>query len=240
VFCSDFGDFLHKVEAELKDYLATLITTYHLSDYKVTSLTHPDGSKVATITSIGSVEVLHDAMALVDALRRCVNAVLTRSDADVREKTKSLSDKEQEVANLRRILLAFESSDAQHGEKVLATPGTPVRSGGGLAHSTALYNASTVGPPPSTPVAQRPPLYTDPAHLMMTPSTTAGAAMGSAARWSGAKTTLQHASPVARQAAKFHSELLKEVRLATTLSHVIFLEAYVWLTICCHFDRTEE
>jgi hypothetical protein len=223
----------------LKELAAWLITTHHITDYKVTSLTHPDGTKVVTITTAASVAVLTDAFKVIEALRNCITWVVEAREGTIREKTKLLGDREQELVNLRRILLAFESSDARHAENVLQTPATPVRGGGGGTGYAVMM--STPGAPhaQSTPT-QKPAAGLYSGDLAVTPSGHSTGADNSAARWSGAKSALQHASPAAKQAAKLLSEVLKEVRLLFELSIVAYAVFFMSISTVYHLAATEE
>lgn len=219
------SDLLKKAELDLKELIASLVTSCRLTEYKVTSLTHADGSRAHTITAAGTADVLSDAPRLLEALRACVQSIIAMRKTELDERTKLLEKKDQELLSLRRILAAMESTDGQHAENVLMSPTTPLRhappaatvgagaAAAGAGVSTQLFQGQDHMP--STPVQKAAASHGhSQAVVMMTPTTSTGAAsMGSSAavRWSGAKSALQHVSPAAKQAAKLHSEVLKEV-----------------------------
>ncbi len=201
------------METALTEFVAWVITTYKITDYKVTHALQVDGTRLLTISTAISAHSVMDSFKLIEVLRNCITWLVEGRDIEIRDKAKSLSDKEQELVNLRRILIAFESSDQQHAEKVLMH--TPVRGQAHHHHSHAVgHNGASEQHLPdslhsgtlvSTPESKAPPstsAYNS--SLAMTPS-------GGKARWSGAKSAIQHASPAAKQAAKLHSEVLKEV-----------------------------
>lgn len=220
-----FSESLKKIEWSVKELVAWLITTYKITDYKVTTLSQADGTKALTISTAISVNIIAEPLRLLEVLRNCITWLVEARDVEVRDKVKALDAKEQEVASLKRILLAFESSDAAHSERMLLTP---VRGGSSAAHPSAASAAYSLNPHAvprghgvteaevSSPPTQKGGLFGNnysAAMVPMTPSaSTAQASNSTAVRWSGAKTALLQASPAAKQAAKLHSEVLKEVK----------------------------
>lgn len=192
-----------------------MIATYKITDYKVTTVNHADGSKSHTISTAISVNIIAEPLRLLEVLRNCITWLVEARDVEVRDKSKALDAKDQEVASLKRILLAFESSDNAHAERMLLTP---VRGGHSGTHSGphAAHPAGVTVAEASSPPTQKGGLFGSSynnAVVPMTPSasTAHGVEASSAVRWSGAKTALLQASPAAKQAAKLHSEVLKEV-----------------------------
>lgn len=205
------------MEAALKEVVAWVITTYKVTDYKVTTLIQADGTRLLTVSTAISVNIVSDAFRLLDVLRSCVAWLVEHRDTEIRDKSKALSDKDQELASLRRILIAFESSDHQHAENVLHTPvrghaGHHAHNGHGatVQHVASSLSAGTLI---STPEGKGPAHSAYSSSVAVTPSNS-GTGGNNAARWSGAKSSILQASPAAKQAAKLHSEVLKEVRLA--------------------------
>lgn len=198
-----------------------MISTYQITDYMVTTLSQADGTKTLTVSTAISANIITEPARLLEVLRNCVTWVVEAREVDLRDKAKALEAKEQEVVSLKRILLAFESSDAAHAERMLLTP---VRGGGGGTNShggNGLTKGNISGPEMSSPPTQKGGLFGSSYNSMvpMTPSNStttahmgaAGSSSSVAVRWSGAKTALLQASPAAKQAAKLHSEVLKEV-----------------------------
>ena len=219
---------LKKVESALKEVAAWVISTYKITDYKVSTLIQPDGTRVVTISTSLGVTIVSDPFKVMEVLRTCVTWVVDNRETEIREKSKHLSEKEQELTNLRRILIAFESSDKQHAETILHTPVRPGHSSqyhNGL-HSSAIAPSAPVvigtpePKPSSSSVASamygHSPEGAYSGSLAMTPS---GGGAGSV-RWSGAKSALLQASPAAKQAAKLHSEVLKEVNILLCILHI--------------------
>lgn len=201
---------MRKLEAALKEVVAWVISTYKIADYKVTTLIQSDGTRLLTVSTAISVNIVSDSFKLLDVLRNCVTWLVEGRDTEIRDKNKTLADREQELTSLRRILIAFESSDHQHAENVLHTPVRGHHSNGNTVHhvSSSLHSGALVG----TPDAKGPHHSAYNSNVAVTPSSS-GTGANSLVRWSGAKSAILQASPAAKQAAKLHSEVLKEVRL---------------------------
>lgn len=204
----------------MKEVVAWVISTYKITDYKVTTLIQADGTRLLTVSTAISVNIVSDAFKLLEVLRSCVTWLVEHRDTEIRDKTRALGDKDQELASLRRILIAFESSDQKHAENVLHTP---VRGHAGHhghnGHATTVQHVSSslsAGTLVSTPEGKGTAHSAYSSSVAVTPSNS-GTGNNNAARWSGAKSAILQASPAAKQAAKLHSEVLKEVRIYSLL-----------------------
>ena len=170
-----------------------------------------------TITSTSNTSPFSDILSILKVLTSCISWIIESKERVVAEKVKILGEKEQEIAGLKRILLAFESSDQRHAENILQSPATPIRGSGSIGSSTAVGALSAMYVQQSTPPSSKPPLSNATSiyptgDIVSTPSTS-DIKHSSSVRYSGAKSVLQQISPAAKQAAKLHSEVLKEVSL---------------------------
>ena len=173
-----------------------------------------------TITSTSNTSPFSDILSILKVLTSCISWIIENKERVVVEKVKILGEKEQEIAGLKRILLAFESSDQRHAENILQSPATPIRgssNSGSIGSSTAVGALSAMYVQQSTPPSSKPPLSSATSiyptgDIVSTPSTS-DIKHSSSMRYSGAKSVLQQISPAAKQAAKLHSEVLKEVSL---------------------------
>jgi hypothetical protein len=235
-FYFSHSDTLQATDSGIKELIAWLVNTFKISDYKVTVSTFASGAAINTkqyvITTSISTHAISEPVKLVEVLKNCVTWIVESKDIAVREKAKFLQEKEQEIGSLKRILLAFESSghnsNSHNGENVVSTP---VRGGGlfsssspELTHSSlhaytpnAKSNGTSAGADTSvTPGGAAGTMTTSMVSATGTGTgagTGAGAGTGvsSALRWSSASSVLTNVSPAAKQAAKLHSEVLKEV-----------------------------
>ena len=244
-----YSDALTKAESGLKETVAWLITTYRITDYKVivesngrvngnnnnnsgsggNSSNNYSNKSLAITTALNNNEIT-DTAKLIEVLRNCVTWLLEARDVEIRDKMKSLLEKEQEMVSLRRILVSFESSDSRLSETVV---GTPIRGSGALndpyANALTVASLNSKGEIPATPAhghghksssssSSASYLQSDELNNSLVALTPSGSAVkhpsnnaNSSVRWSGAKAVLSGVSPAAKQAAKLQSEILKEV-----------------------------
>jgi hypothetical protein len=229
------GLVLLKAQAALKRLLQWLTGAYHISDYRVTKgvlglvggmggadvgKVDVEGAALMVRCVRGSPLEVTDAAALVGAVRSCVQWLLDTQKAELRAQGGVLAGRERELASMKRIILALESSeDSEHAERLLLTPvrGLGPGTGGRGPSSTPGADDSLVlsGPEALKFSLDKNDAYPNqrtvgtPAKGNATPAATPSTPYSASARWSGAKSLLQ-ASPASKQMAKFHSEMLRE------------------------------